>query len=420
MAICKGVESDHSEPNWQSEVFHLVICLTNVLEIVHCAKTFYCRIMITEQNKTNLSRRLRVLFVISDLSGGGAERVVSTYLHHLDRSRFEPGLCLWRDIRAYPVPSDVPVWVMKKNKPWQTPRTVYRMARLIKKWQPDIIFSHLRFVNLLTGIACCFSDSRRAWLPCVHSNPGNKKAISTSPLLTSLMKRRAATIVTVSKGIAGCLQTRFGIPESKLSVLYNPIDFDPIEKAAPANGHKPGDTFQIVTMGRLMEQKDHRTLLYAFAEVRKRYNATLIILGEGPLRSELESLSRDLKLESVIDFKGFVSNPFGIIKASDIFVLSSQYEGFGNALVEAMGCGVVCVSTRCPYGPEEIIEDGKTGLLVPVANAGALSQAILTLLEDPQYRQRLAESGKESVISRFSASVRTRVLEALLFETMRG
>src|SRR6056297_1958268 len=99
-----------------------------------------------EARTGDINERLRVLFVISDLSGGGAERVVSTYLHHLDRARFEPGLCLWRDVRKYPVPEDVPVWIINKMKPWHSPRTIINMARLIRKWRPDVVFSHLRFV----------------------------------------------------------------------------------------------------------------------------------------------------------------------------------------------------------------------------------------------------------------------------------
>lgn len=363
-------------------------------------------------NKTD--ERLRVLFVISDLGGGGAERIVSTYLHWLDRSRFEPGLCLWRDVRKYPVPEDVPLWVMDKMKPWHSPYTVMRLARLIKRWQPDVVFSHLRYVNLLCGLPRLLSPQKFIWVPCVHSNPDNEEAKFVNPFLMPLM-RRADRVVAVSKGIADRLQSQFTISENKLSVLYNPIDFDPIEKAVPDNGYKLSDTFQIVTMGRLIEQKDQRTLLCAFAEVRKRYDARLVILGDGPLRCELEALSHELEVESAVDFKGFVSNPFGILKASDLFVLSSKWEGLPTALIEAKGCGMACISTRCPYGPAEIIKNGKTGLLVPVADATALAQAILTLLDNPQYRQRLAEAGRSSVIARFSASKRTGDLEKVFF-----
>ena len=412
MAICKGAETDHSEPNWQSEVFHLVICLTDVLQIVHCAKTFYCRIMITEQNKTNLSRRLRVLFVISDLSGGGAERAVSTYLHHLDRSRFEPGLCLWRDIRAYPVPEDVPVWVTGKSKSWHTPLTILKMARLVKRWQPDIVLSQLRYVNLLTGFACAISRQHACWIPSIQNNPENEDAVRINSLLMPLMKR-ASKVVTVSHGIETQLIERFHFPKENVTVMYNPVDFGPIEAEYPVRDDDKNADLRIVTMGRLTRQKDHRTLLQAVARVSRDHNVKLIILGEGPMRNELESFAAALGIQQSVEFRGFISNPFGIIKGADIFVLSSKWEGHPLALMEAMACATTAIATRCPTGPEEIIENGENGILVPVEDDEALSRAIVNFLSDEAKRERLAKEGYERVKKQFGIECRTQALENL-------
>jgi glycosyltransferase involved in cell wall biosynthesis len=135
--------------------------------------------------------------------------------------------------------------------------------------------------------------------------------------------------------------------------------------------------------GRLTRQKDFATLLRAFALVLKRRPVRLLLLGDGPERKRLESLAAELGISAVVDFYGFVANPFPFIARSDLFVLSSAWEGFGNVLVEAMALGVPVVSTDCPSGPREILHDGTLGPLVAVADHTALAEAILATLAAP-------------------------------------
>lgn len=116
--------------------------------------------------------------------------------------------------------------------------------------------------------------------------------------------------------------------------------------------------------------------------MRQKLEARLVILGEGPMRPELESLARDLGVENDIDLPGFVSNPFKYMKRASVFVLSSLYEGFGNVLAEAMFLGTPVVATNCPSGPEEILEGGKWGRLVPPGDAQSLAEAIVQTLND--------------------------------------
>jgi glycosyltransferase involved in cell wall biosynthesis len=138
----------------------------------------------------------------------------------------------------------------------------------------------------------------------------------------------------------------------------------------------------ILGVGRLTPAKDFPTLLRAFARVRQVRAVRLVILGEGELRGTLEALVRDLGLEDSVSLPGFVQNPYAYMARAKLFVLSSAWEGFGSALVEAMACGLPVVSTDCG-GPSEILEGGMYGRLVPVGDPQALAEAILTALVEP-------------------------------------
>ena len=360
--------------------------------------------------------RIRVLFAVADMGGGGAERAVSNYLKELDRARFEPGLCLWRPVYRYGVPPDVPVWIMRKWSVWQLPGASLRTAGLLRGWRPDVVFSHLRYVNLSVGVALLLSGLRCGWIPCIQNNPENRDALLNTRLLVPFL-RRANRICTVSRGIGERIVERFNIPGDRLRTLYNPMDLGEVDRALAGGSREEFSIPTVVTMGRLAEQKDHRTLLEAVARVREQRRLRLVILGEGALRVELQELARELGIERDVEFRGFLQNPFPTLAAADVFVLSSRWEGFGNALVEAMATGTACISTRCPFGPGEIIDHDRTGLLVPVGDAPAMAEAIDRLLGDDPLRRRLAEAGRADVRRRFSVERQTRILEGLLEES---
>jgi glycosyltransferase involved in cell wall biosynthesis len=130
--------------------------------------------------------------------------------------------------------------------------------------------------------------------------------------------------------------------------------------------------------------KDHRTLLRAFAIHLRRHRARLMLLGRGPMLTELRALARTLGIAEHVAFEGFVANPLPYMRAADGFVLSSRSEGFGNDLVEAMGCGTPVAATDCPYGPADILGHGKFGILVPPRDPEALADALARLLDQRQ------------------------------------
>lgn len=218
----------------------------------------------------------------------------------------------------------------------------------------------------------------------------------------------ADTIVAVSRGVAKDL-LRFGIPKTKIGQIYNPVvNSEMNERAKEPVEHPwfaPDTPPVILGVGRLHKQKDFATLIRAFALVRKARPAHLVILGEGEERPHLETLVRNLGLDSEVDLPGFVDNPYKYMARANVFALSSVYEGFGNVIAEALALGIPVVSTDCPSGPAEILEDGKWGILVPPRDPQALAKAILEALDKYWDREALCRRAQafsvDTIVSQY-------------------
>jgi glycosyltransferase involved in cell wall biosynthesis len=174
----------------------------------------------------------------------------------------------------------------------------------------------------------------------------------------------------------------------KIKVIYNPVItpelFAKAEEPLDHPWFRPGEPPVVLGVGRLTQAKDFPTLIRAFALVRKERPARLMILGEGEERPKLEALVRELGLEEDVALPGFVGNPYKYIARAGVFVLSSAWEGLPTTLVEALALGTPVVSTNCKSGPEEILEEGRWGRLVPVGNIEELAKAIGESLSMPR------------------------------------
>jgi glycosyltransferase involved in cell wall biosynthesis len=183
--------------------------------------------------------------------------------------------------------------------------------------------------------------------------------------------RFADVVVTLTEGARRDLARNFHVPEDRLARMSANAVIDAAALAAPETKREPG---LIVSVGRLSPEKDHATLIRAFAKLDRTMR--LEIAGDGPMHGPLQSLIRELGLAGRVRLSGFVADPFPLFRRAALAVSSSRYEGFGNAIVEALACGTPVVATDCPYGPREILADGRYGLLVPVGDADALARAI--------------------------------------------
>ncbi len=197
----------------------------------------------------------------------------------------------------------------------------------------------------------------------------------------------ADAVVCVSRGVADDLHQQFGVPAAQLHPIYNPAFSESFLQAATAEVEHPWLRDKtapvVIAVGRLHPVKGFDDLLRAFALLLRQRDARLIILGEGRVRAELEAQVRALGLQQQVAIPGRVDNVPAWMARSDLFALSSRSEGFGNALVEALAAGLRIVSTRCPSGPAEILEDGRWGELVPVGDVDAFAAAMARQLDAP-------------------------------------
>lgn len=266
----------------------------------------------------------------------------------------------------------------------------YTLKKLIsyeKTHQPDAIISALELPNVTSILASRAIKRRPRVIISVHGLISKQKPIYNQwidRLLFSATYPFADDIVTVSQTCAKDAIRYLHLPKGKVKVIYNPIINEGLTQRAQEPithewfSQKPKKT--ILSIGRLESVKDHKTLLKAFALVRERENAQLVILGEGTLKSEIQELVSQMGLVDEVLMPGFISNPYPIIANADVLVISSLHEALPNVLVEALACQCPVVSTACG-GPEEILGYGKYGHLVSIGDHRAMAEAILKVFE---------------------------------------
>ena len=308
-----------------------------------------------------------ILIVISTLNTGGAQRAVSNIVCNMSEDIDIDILLNDSDDIKYPYRGNIidlgmkPV-ADKTSLLYQIKAFFVRykkLKELKKTGKYDACISFLdsaNFVNVLTGNKYCKTIvSVRAHMTqmCLNSN---KYKYIVAPLV-KLLYNHADKVVAVAKGTAYDLAVNYNIKSEKIVTIYNGYDVKSIQNKANAlEVAKDNDNFVITTMGRLDEQKGQWHLIKAFYEFRKKYpNSKLVLLGDGILRDELVKMTHSLGLAGDVEFAGFKENPFAVVAHSDLFVFPSLFEGFPNALVEAMACQVPVIAADCESGVREIL-----------------------------------------------------------------
>ena len=292
-----------------------------------------------------------------------------------------------------------------------------RLACYAARERPDILFANLPqaehaafYAARLVG-ACVFPPV----VPVVRNiePPGSRHTQRRRLLFPA-----AAHVAAVSQGVAAHVAAAVGVEEARLSVIHNPaVTPDALRRAAEPPAHPwfaDGGPPVLLGVGRLAPQKDFPTLIEAFRRVAAARPCRLLILGEGPMRPELEGRLRALGLEGRAALPGWVENPYACMARAALFVLSSRHEGFPGALVEALASGCPAVSTDCPAGPAEILED--PALLAPVGDGQALARIMLRVLAEPVDRPALRAKAARFSLERAVAGyegVVERVLQGL-------
>jgi glycosyltransferase involved in cell wall biosynthesis len=317
----------------------------------------------------------------------------------LARAGHEVDLILGKLNDGLPPPSASGVNVVVLNRP--NVRSMFLpLFRYLRCMRPDVVFSaedHLNVVVLLAAMAARsrakISGSSRVTPFDTYSDVLFSKRWVLKHLARILMSR-ADALTCVSEDMVG--QYRAVFRRSPHICVYNIVsdDLSKIRMAEPADDPWLSNKTSplLIAAGRLATWKGFEDLIRGMAIVAARRAVRLMILGDGPLRRDLEALIGDLRLTEYVRLTGYVENPLKYFSRADVFVLSSHVEGLPNVLVEAMMCGCTPVATDCPTGPREVLRDGKYGYLVPVRNPPALADGILQALDRPIPRVLLSEA----------------------------
>ena len=219
----------------------------------------------------------------------------------------------------------------------------------------------------------------------------------------------------VSKAAAEDFIRQWNVPSSKVRTIYPAFDLERI-KARSHDARRDNRVPVICSVGRLTSQKDFALLIRAFYHVRRQCDAVLRIAGIGPEKAALELLANEMGLQADVNFLGFVEYAEELIASSDLFVMTSIWEGFPATLVESMVLGTAVLSVNCESGPAELIEDGVTGLIVDSRDPALIGQAIIRMINEPELRRAMSLKAMESV-KRFSLDTTVTELENLLLST---
>jgi glycosyltransferase involved in cell wall biosynthesis len=267
-----------------------------------------------------------------------------------------------------------------------------RLVRYLRDDPPDVLIANMEHMAVIAIVARCIARAPTRIIITQHNSLAqqfNRRSWQwrVLPPLFRWALARADGIVAVSAGVADEMAEITGVSRTRMTVIHNGVVGPEFLAAArlptanplASNGEEP----LVLGMGRLVAQKDFATLIRAFAELAADSPGRLVILGEGPLRSDLEQLATELGVADQVALPGFAADAPAWLARADLFVLSSAFEGFGNVIAEALAVGTPVVSTDCPHGPSEILEGGRHGRLVPPGDAPAMAAAMRATLAAP-------------------------------------
>lgn len=342
----------------------------------------------------NAAKARPIAIYLPSLRGGGAERTMVTLANEFAHRGLTVDLVLAKAEGPYLAELDTNVRVVDLGA-GRVSRSLPRLVRYLRRERPRAMLAAMTHANVVAALARSLARVP-VRLAVSERNTFSRSVAGISPLRAWLLTAfvgfayaRVDAVLAVSEGVADDLARATRLPRERIAVVYNPVVtarlLDQADEPLNHPWFGPGSPPVVLSVGRLNPQKDYETLLTAFATVRTALPCRLVILGEGDLRSQLEMRARELGLGNDVDLPGFATNPFNWMRSASVFVLSSAWEGLPGVLIQAMACGTPVVSTDCPSGPSEILEGGRWGRLVPVADPQALAKAILETLRAPSH-----------------------------------
>lgn len=326
----------------------------------------------------------KIAIFLPNLKGGGAERVFVNLSNAFVKRGFEVDIILIQECGELLDSLDKEVRTIDLNKK-RIRQSFIPLISYLKKNKPDAFITVMWPLTVLGTLAFRLSGCNGSVIVSDH----NTLSLSTAGFNKLKKTVLAKTIkhfypladirLAVSNGVSADIKQFSGLKNCNIDVIYNPILMHSGDEFQSKPKYKRS---RIINVGSFKAQKNQSLLIRAFAKIVHIIDVELVILGDGPLKEDLEALVQELNLSNYVIFPGFKKDVTAEYIKSDLFVLSSHYEGFGNVIVEAMSVGTPVISTDCKSGPREILCDGKYGKLVPVGDVDALAQAMLQSLQE--------------------------------------
>jgi glycosyltransferase involved in cell wall biosynthesis len=371
---------------------------------------------------TNLPEGKHLVFqIITSLVPAGAERLAVHLLEYIDREQFSPVcICLGDPVgshlEARVQQLGVPLYFLGKGDTMSL-AVLRKLDALFRQYRPVVVHTHLLALNYAYPLMIRYRTPARVYT--VHNLAEKDVGLRTAPIVRALAFRyRVGRVVPVAiaEEVRASIQQLYGYPDPPLIPNGIPTDEyapNPDTRAQWRQAHGIEPRATVVThIGRFAVQKNHALLVEAFAQVHSDAPLYLLLVGGGELENAVREQVAGLGLESRVRFLGVRADVADILRASDVFVLSSRWEGNPMSVMEAMAAGLPVVSTAVG-GVPELVREGETGLLVPSEDAGALAQALQALVDDPVRRQAMGDAARQRAVARFDIRHTVRGYEQL-------
>lgn len=351
-------------------------------------------------------------FVVPTLSSGGAERVVSVLASRLAEKGYETHVIVYYKAHdEYPVSPKVDVVcdapdLSVKNGFIGRLAKLYRVRKRILGWNTTYVIPFLSITTIHTYLATRFSKVK--FIATIRNNPRNR-----SPKMATLcdaVAKRSAALFAQTQDEKDYYPARV---QKKTFVLPNPVN----EEALKAEHSYRRELRSVILAGRLSDQKNYPMLLRSARILKdKGYDLRYKIFGEGPDRAALQKAIDAAGLGDTVFLMGRTSRLFEEYSQADLYVMTSNFEGMPNALMEAMAVGLPCISTDCPSGPSDLIEYGENGVLVPVDDAQSLAEEIERMICDPAGAERMGRKARQTIREGFTPEI---IAERFVRECMK-
>lgn len=342
---------------------------------------------------------MKILFYINTIRHGGAERVIVNLAEQFSSHGHEVALATsYKSEGEYALSESVKRIVLTGKKSGNFLVRNFRLIRLLRKKvkeeRPDVLVSFMAEPNFRALLACRGKKTKK--LISVRNDPNKEYPTGLFRYLARHLYKKADGIVFQTADAKAWFPEKI---QKKSTIIYNQVN------ESFYNTARCGERRGIIATGRLTSQKNHKMLIRAFSMIKDKTDENLVIYGEGNLRGELEALISELSLEGRVLLPGATDNVAEKLSSARLFVMSSDFEGMPNSLMEGMATGLPCICTDCPCGgPREIIEDGVSGILTPVADAEAFAAAMLSLLSDSERAEKMGRAARERA-ERFAPDV---------------